>query len=343
VGSSQARTVPALSRCKSARNVAQTMLTRTPAPETKRAGLRPEVNEQALTAAWLRVRALASADGLPDIEEMRRLELTLRPVAGSPEIQQVVVPLLDRLELRGLAMAWDSDPNPPGREWHLARFERWLKLGAPEFAFIALAQLGGGEALDEEKQRAHRMLEAEREPRAALFAQNLNALGAVDPDLSQRLAKHPRLTVGLRPLGAGVAEFSSHGGSHLQLWAATPEDALAEAEELVGRCRPHGECFIAGVGDGTLPAVAMHTTSVNPREPLIAHVVEPNLARIRALFEVVDVSAALREGRIWLHAGAHGIETLARVFARGRPLAQEAVIGGDPVAISMMEAAASAR
>jgi hypothetical protein len=242
-------------------------------------------------------------------------------------------------------MAWDSDPNPTAPGWYFARFERWLKLGAPEFAFLTLAQMHTlGEDLTDAKRRAHAALTAERTQREALYQLNRKALGDVDPDLAQRLDHYPRLCVGLRPIGAGVAEFSSHGGSHLQLWAATPADAARDALALLERTLVHGECFIAGVGDGTLPALAMEAhcpTADGTLGPLLAHVVEPNLARIRALFEIVDVTVPLREGRIWIHAGARGIDTLAHVFARGRPRADESVMGGDPVAMQMMEAAAA--
>jgi hypothetical protein len=307
--------------------------------------LTAEADEEALSAAWLRVRELVTSSAPPPTEEVRALELALRSVAGSTDIQQGVVPLLDRAELYGLAMAWDSDPNPSAPGWHFARFERWLKLGAPEFAFLTLAQMHTlGQDLTEAKQRAHAALASERSAREALYQLNLKALADVDPDLAQRLDHYPRLCVGLRPLGAGVAEFSSHGGSHLQLWAATPADAEREGQELLQRCLVHGECFIAGVGDGTLPALAMQVQCPSPDGsfgPMLAHVIEPNLARIRALFEIVDVTAPLREGRIWMHAGARGIDTLAHVFARGRPRADESVMGGDPVAMQMMEAAAA--
>jgi hypothetical protein len=305
--------------------------------------LQPDVNERALTAAWVRVRTLAESEGTVDVDEVRTLELALRPLAGALEIQRGMVPLLDRAKLYGLAMAWDSDPTPPTPVWQLARIERWLALGAPEFAFIALAQMrAGGTPIDGPRVRAWTVLERERARRGALWQLNLAALNAVDPDLVQRLQIYPRMSVGLLPIGAGVAEFSSQGGSHLQLWAATPNEAGAEAEPLIARCAGRSDVFIAGVGDGTLPVLTLRTRDGNTA-PLTVHVVEPNLARVRALFEIADVSAALREGRLWLHAGPRSVETLSALFARGQPLSDDAVLGGDPLALSILEMASGRR
>lgn len=304
--------------------------------------MQPEVNERALTAAWVRVRTLAESAAPVDVEEVRTLELALRPLAGALEIQRGMVPLLDRAKLYGLAMAWDSDPSPPTPVWQLARIDRWLELGAPEFAFIALAQLrANGTSIDGPRGRALAALERERTRRSAMWQINLAALGAVDPDLVRRVETYPRMSVGLLPIGAGVAEFSSQGGSHLQLWAATPDEASAEAEPLVARCAGRSDIFVAGVGDGTLPVRALKRE--RDASPLTVHVVEPNLARVRALFEIADVSAPLRDGRLWLHAGPRSVESLTALFARGPALSDDAVVGGDPLALQILEMAGGRR
>jgi hypothetical protein len=252
------------------------------------------------------------------------------------EIQRALVPLLDRSGLHGLAMAWDSEPNVAGDDWLRARFERWLALRAPEFAFLTLAQLQGrGAAVDGDRARCVGVLALEQAARQPLWAANLAALGAVDPDLHERLSTTPRLSIALRPLGSGLAEYSGVGGPPLQLWAATAAEANQEAERLCARCAGRTTWFIAGVGDGTLPAAAARSGAPAGAVQLI----EAHLVRLRALLEILDLTAALRSGLITLHAGADAVDSLADVLSRLPGLEEEAIVGGDALALSLLESA----
>jgi hypothetical protein len=301
------------------------------------------LNEQAVLSAWLRVRALSSSSTQVDLDELRSLELALRPVAGVSEIQQALVPLLDRSGLHGLAMAWDGEPQTVSDEWLRARFERWLALRASEFAFLTLAQIQGrNSARPTDRTRASELLETERLLRGPTFADNLAALAEVDLGLRKRIVSSPRLSVALRPLGTGLAEYASGGGPPLQLWAATPEEAVAEANRLCGRCAGRDAWFMAGAGDGTLPAAAAAQVADlgGPRTGCI-HIIEAHLVRMRALLEIVDLSEGIRARRIRLHAGAGAIESLARELAHLPPLEEDAVLGGDALSLSILESAAS--
>jgi hypothetical protein len=296
------------------------------------------LNEQAVIAAWLRVRALVTSNAPVNLEELRGLEQALRPVAGVAEIQQALVPLLDHAGLHGLAMAWDGEPPAVGDEWLRTRFERWLALRAPELAFLTLAQLQGrGAAHDDDRPRATALLDQERALRTPMLARNLSALDAVDPELCERVRSSPRLSLVLRPLGAGMVEYTGGGGPPLQLWAATPDEAAAEAARLVARCSGREVWFIAGVGDGTMALAAAST--FNPNQRCTVHLVEGHLVRLRGLLEIADLAVALRTRRVRLHGGAPAADTLLDVLVKLPPLDEEAVIGGDQLALSILESA----
>jgi hypothetical protein len=297
------------------------------------------LNEQAVIAAWLRVRALITSTAPVDLDELRGLEQALRPVAGVAEIQQALVPLLDRAQLHGLAMAWDGEPAAVGDDWLRTRFERWLALRAPELAFLTLAQLQGRGAVDEsDRPRATQLLDEEREAREPLYAHNIAALYTVDQPLCDRIRTSPRLSVALRPVGAGMVEYTGGGGPPLQLWAATPAEAVAESARLCARCESREVSFIAGVGDGTM-AATVAALAAHSRIPGTVHLVEGHLVRLRALLEIVDLADALRTRRLWLHGGAQAADTVAEVLTRLTRLDEESVIGGDQLALAILEAA----
>jgi hypothetical protein len=297
------------------------------------------LNEQAVIAAWLRVRALITSNAPVNLDELRGLEQALRPVAGVAEIQQALVPLLDRAQLHGLAMAWDGEPAAVSDEWLRTRFERWLALRAPELAFLTLAQLQGrGAAYDSDRPRATALLDEEREAREPIYAHNIAALYTVDQVLCDRIRTSPRLSVALRPIGAGMVEYTGGGGPPLQLWAATPAEAAAESARLCARCETREVSFIAGVGDGTM-AATVAAAAAQARIPGSVHLVEGHLVRLRALLEIVDLADALRTRRLWLHGGAPAADTVADVLTRLTRLDEESVIGGDQLALAILEAA----
>jgi hypothetical protein len=180
------------------------------------------------------------------------------------------------------------------------------------------------------------MLVEERELRAALFETNLAAIAEVDPELLRCLLKAHRTSVALRPIGAGLAEFAGPGQPWVQLWAVTPEQALADAENLVGKCSAFADAFVAGVGDCSLPLTAARC-QLGAMERV--HVVELHISRVRALLELVDLSEVLRERRLWLHVGPRAVDTL-EPFAGLAIRDAGAVIGGDALAISLLRAAA---
>jgi hypothetical protein len=308
--------------------------------------LQSPLNEQAIVAAFLRVRTLVASGSPVSIEEARELEQVLRPTASAAVVQQVVVPLLDRAELHSLAMAWDSGGAVTSPSWLLARVERWLKLGAPEIAFLTLAEMRrAGASGDEVLERASAQLDAARAPRAERLERNLSALSTSKPDLVDALRRYPRMSVALQPLGAGMAEYSNPGGPLAQIWAATPSDACDEAERLVRGCANSTDSFIAGVGDCTLPAAAAKTAASDagsagdpsaPASNRRVHLIEPNLARLRALFELVDLAAMVRDERMSVYGGVQAVSGLAACFPRGLLLQPEAVIGADATAIAML-------
>jgi hypothetical protein len=293
-------------------------------------------DRKALTAAFTRARELLASPVPISAADALQNEQLLRPLASAWEIQQVVVPLLDRAELFGLAMAWDSSAEAKPEEWLVARADRWLALSAPEFAFLTLCELRrlnlNTDLLEPRLQDA---LAAERLLRSAMLSANLAALSEVDPTLVQALRKTHRTSVALRPLGAGCAEFAGLGQPWVQLWAVTPADAVADAELHVRKCSGYEDGFIAGVGDCTLAAAAAHHVHSGSR----MHVVELHTSRMRALLEVVDLSDAVRARSVWLHSGPQVLETLAEFAEQGLAY-PDSVAGGDNLALSLIRAAA---
>ena len=269
-------------------------------------------------------------------EEAQRIEETLRPLAAAQEIRQIIVPLLDRAKLSGLAMAWDSGADTKSEPWLLTRAARFVTLTAPEFAFITLCELNrDSPAVEQAKQRALAALESERALRTPMFERNVAAVAEVDAAQARELRKTHRTTVALRPLGAGLAEFAGPGQPWVQLWAITADSARTEAERLVRQCLSFEDGFIAGIGDCSLPDAAARLARPEQR----MHVIDLQLARVRALLEVVDLSEPVRVGRILLHAGPRALQTLAPYATRALAN-EESVVGGDPVAFSLLRAAA---
>ena len=296
------------------------------------------INEQAVIAAWMRVRGLVTSGAPINLEELRQLEQTLRPVASSLEIQQAIVPLLDQAGLRGLAMAWDGEPATMTEPWLRARFERWIALSAPELAFLTLAHLQSRGALhQEDRDRAMAVLERERAAREPVYRANIAALSAVDPPLCARVHASPRISVALRPIGAGMSEYTGTGGPPLQLWAATPAEAMLEAELLCARSLDQPVWFIAGVGDCTLPEAAVRTAGQRAGH---VHLIEAHVVRLRAMLEIVDLSAMLESGKLRLHGGAAATESVADVLRGVSQLEDEMVAGGDSLALSILQGAA---
>ena len=289
-----------------------------------------------LTAAFTRARELLASSAELSADDVLQQEQTLRPLASAWEIQQVVVPLLDRVQLFGLAMAWDSGSDPKPESWLVARADRWVSLGAPEFGFLTLCELRrmNISTLAIEP-RLHAALAAERTLRAPAWDANLAALTEVDPELAHGLNKAQRTSVLLRPLGAGCGEFAGSGQPWVQLWAVAPPEALADAELHVERCCAYQDGFLAGVGDGTLVAAAARLARPGHR----VHAVELHASRVRGLLEVVDLSVALRSRSLWLHVGPRAVETLAPYAERCLEF-PDALAGGDSLAISLIQAAA---
>jgi len=289
-----------------------------------------------LTAAFTRARELLSSADAVSAAEVLHSEQTLRPLASAWEIQQVVVPLLDRAQLFGLAMAWDSGVDSKPEAWLLARAQRWVSLGAPEFGFLTLCELRrlNVGTLNAEP-RLQAALDAERALRGPILEANLAVLAQVDRELTQSLHKAHRTSVTLRPLGAGCGEFAGTGQPWVQLWAVTPPDALADAELHIERCSAYQDGFIAGVGDCTLVAAAARLVKPGRR----IHVVELHVSRMRALLEMVDLTSQLRARSLWLHAGPRAVETLTP-YAENALTYPEAVAGGDSMAVSLLQAAA---
>jgi hypothetical protein len=298
---------------------------------------RPEsLDRKLLAAAFARARELLDGPSVRQSEALQ-LEQSLRPLASASEIQQVVVPLLDRAELFGLAMAWDSGTDNKSEPWLLARVGRWLQLRAAEFGFITLSELNrSGDGHDDARQRLANMLDEERPLRRAMYTTNLDAIGEVDAELFNQLNKSHRTTVAMRPIGAGLAEFAGPGQPWVQLWAVTPNQALVDADALMRRVSKQDDAFIAGVGDCTLPAAAARLR-LDAMQRM--HVVELHIARVRALLELVDLSEAVRQRRVQLHVGPRAIETLGP-FARKAFQDVNALIGGDPMAIALLRAGA---
>jgi hypothetical protein len=296
------------------------------------------LDRKVLAAAYLQAQTLLSGQQAVSATDAQQVEATLRPLAAAPEIKQLVVPLLDRAGLHSLAMAWDSGPEERPSGWLAARAERFIKLTAPEFSFLVLCELQRINApLLEAKQRAASALETERALRKPMLDLNLEAVAEHDAELATELRRTHRTTVALRPVGLGLAEFAGPGQPWVQLWAVSADAARQDAERLVQKCVTYEDGFIAGVGDCSLPNAAARLARVDQR----VHIIDLQASRMRALLEVVDLRAALGDGRVMLHVGTRALRTLAPYAAHA--LAHEqSVVGGDPVSVSLLRAAAQA-
>lgn len=294
------------------------------------------LDRKVLAAAYLQAQTLLGGQQEIAADEAQRIEATLRPLASAPEIKQMVVPLLDRAGMHSLAMAWDSGPEERPVDWLATRAERFIKLTAPEFAFLVLCELQRqGAPLQDTKQRAVTALEAERSVRLPMLDQNLDALAEADEELAQELRRTHRTTVAMRPVGLGLAEFAGPGQPWVQLWAVSADVACSDAQQLVNNCCSRQDGFIAGVGDCSLPAAVAQAVRPDQR----VHIVDLHASRVRALLEIVDLREPLRDQRILLHVGTRALRTLAP-YAGLALEHEQSVVGGDPVSVSLLRAAA---
>jgi hypothetical protein len=296
------------------------------------------LDRKVLAAAYLQAQTLLSGQAPVSVADAQSIESTLRPLAAAPEIKQLVVPLLDRAGLHSLAMAWDSGPEERPSGWLAARAERFIKLTAPEFSFLVLCELQRINApLLETKQRAATALEAERALRKPVLDRNLDALAEQDGELANELRRTHRMTVALRPVGLGLAEFAGPGQPWVQLWAVSADAARQDAEHLVQKCVSYKDAFIAGVGDCSLPEAAARLARLGQR----IHIIDLQASRMKALLEIVDLRAVLRDKRVMLHVGTRALKTLAP-YAPQALSHEQSVVGGDPVSVSLLRAAAQA-
>jgi hypothetical protein len=311
------------------------------------------LDRKQLAAAFTRAQSLLASTRPVSADDVQRLEEMLRPLASAPEVRRVIVPLLDQVQLFGLAMAWDSSVDDIPEKWLLARADRFVQLTAPEFAFLTLCELrrmeqsgaAHGDAESPEapfeveltavRDAALRMLEAERAVRVPTYAYNLAVIEQQDRDLALDLKRSHRTSVALRPVGTGLAEYAGPGQPWVQLWAVTASAAQYEADRLARQSTTFEDSFIAGIGDCSLPEAAARIA----REGQRVHIVELQVARVRALLEVVDLCSALTEGRVRLHVGTRGLSTLAP-YAQLALENEASVVGGDPVAVQLLRAAA---
>jgi hypothetical protein len=294
------------------------------------------LDRKVLAAAYLQAQTLLNGAEPLAVDEAQRLEATLRPLAAAPEIKQLIVPLLDRAGLYSLAMAWDSGAEERPIGWLAARAERFVKLTAPEFALLVLCELQRqNSALPDVKEKALGALESERGVRKPMLEQNLEVIAENDAELAEELRRTHRTTVAMRPAGQGLAEFAGPGQSWVQLWAISADAARADAARLVEKCCSYEDSFIAGVGDCSLPEAAARLGRAGQR----IHIVDLHASRIRALLEIVDLRAAVGEQRVLLHVGTRALRTLAP-YAPQALVHDDAVVGGDPVSVSLLRAAA---
>jgi len=321
------------------------------------------LDRKQLAAAFTRAQSLLASKRPVSVDDVQRLEEMLRPLASAPEVRRVIVPLLDRVQLFGLAMAWDSSVDDMPSKWLLARADRFVQLTAPEFAFLTLCELrrmeqsgdapaetgepgetseAGGMVeppFDAERaavrDAARRSLDAERAVRVPTYELNLAVIEQQDRDLAIELKRSHRTSVALRPAGTGLAEYAGPGQPWVQLWAVTASVAQYEADRLARQSTTFEDSFIAGVGDCSLPDAAARLARVGQR----VHIVELQVARMRALLEIVDLRSALIEGRVRLHVGTRALSTLAP-YAQLALENEASVVGGDPVAVQLLRAAA---
>jgi hypothetical protein len=141
----------------------------------------------------------------------------------------------------------------------------------------------------------------------------------------------------LRPAGTGLAEFAGPGQPWVQLWAVTAHAAQYEADKLVRQASAFEDSFVAGIGDGSVPDAAVRMVRSGQR----VHIVELQLSRARALLEVLDFRAVLSDGRVRLHVGTRALSTLGP-YAHAAVQHEASVVGGDPVAVQLLRAAAGA-
>jgi hypothetical protein len=123
----------------------------------------------------------------------------------------------------------------------------------------------------------------------------------------------------------------------VQLWAVSADAAREDAERLVQKCVTFRDAFIAGVGDCSLPEAATRLARAGQR----IHIIDLQASRMRALLEVVDLRAVLKDARVMLHVGTRALKTLAP-YAPHALENEQSVVGGDPVSVSLLKAAAQA-
>ncbi len=291
----------------------------------------PTVDEDALLKAFERARQLLR-QGEAAATDVLALECALRPGASLRDVRDVMVPLLDRAALFGLAAAWDVDMDDLSSTRVIARVERWLALGAPELAVDVLSRVQlPGIDLTLLQRRVLERAEADLAARQATLMRNLDALRLRQPLAAAMIARMERASVVLRPTGAGVAHRVTGQGVRVVLQSETPEKTLAEArEKLQGLSWEAGATCIAGAADG---AQLMMALAHGPRSDFglkarsVIALCDVNAGAVRALLEVEDLSAAIEARYLRVYAGVDLEAQLLVDFTRPHTARPGALLG----------------
>lgn len=264
------------------------------------------VDEAALFKAFERARALSHVETL-DVHEVLALEEALRPGASLRDVRDLLVPLLDRALLQGLAAAWDADTEQLSHERVIARVSRWLDLGVPELAIDVLGRVSlPGVDLTLLHKRAMEAFESDAVARQRMLNRNLEALKQRQPLAAAMIARMDRGAIVMRPTGSGVVHRVGQR-LHVLLQASTPERSLQEARErLAGLSWEAGATCVAGATDGAQVRMALDhgpRSDFGLKARSVIALCDVNAGAVRALFEVEDFVDAIERRYLRVYAG----------------------------------------
>ncbi len=267
----------------------------------------PSAEEEAIYRYFQQALRLLSQEQKPTEEEVLWLESQLRPYASLQEIREVVVDLCDRTQCFTLAALWDQEQPTQSSEHALARVQRLLELGAPALALNYLRRLPAEfRASNEVCGVLQAAAASDSAERALILEKNLRALAGRDETLACAIQQTETTTTALRPIGAGLA-LDCEPCPLVFTFEPTVKHARTRAlSDIASMSKTPHDLAIIGVGDCVLLASyigRLPELGAGLGKRYAVRIVEPDLARVRALLEVAEMSLPLAEGRFVFHAG----------------------------------------
>ena len=246
---------------------------------------------------------LGGDSAIIDPDVARELEASLRPLSHQPDVRDVVVALLDRASLL-LAASWDHDREESTSLPLCRAIERCDRVGGTQLAVQLVRSLGPvASKLGDIPEQGSAGRRARQDVRSAPVRAKRDR--ARPPVPRNRPSAYATDRAGCLPCGPMGSGWSCATARRTDVAGGRPFARLARPREPTeSRVRSPISKTSWSLGSATerssrilLPMREMQAAETG--EDFAVWLIEPCIAKVRAMFEVLDVSKALARGRWW--------------------------------------------